>query len=69
MDGAGPDENIRANFQQIGASDHCLDAFVGDFAHLPWREGAFLDAIVSDRTYFNTQCLFNAMEPFHGYQQ
>eukprot|EP00049_Salpingoeca_infusionum_P000571 m.40943 g.40943 ORF g.40943 m.40943 type:complete len:499 (-) comp10485_c0_seq2:129-1625(-) len=47
----GPDENIRANFRQIGSSDKCVDTLVGDFAHLPWRDGLFLDAIVSDPPY------------------
>ena len=45
------DESIRENLQQYGLAQKYLDVMVMDSSHPHWREGPFLDAIITDRKF------------------
>jgi len=45
------DESMAANFHQYGLSSRYLGVVAGDSSRPPWREGPWLDAIITDPPY------------------
>jgi len=45
------DENMAANFHQYGLASRYLGVVAGDSSRPPWRDGAWLDCIITDPPY------------------
>jgi len=45
------DESMVANFEQYGLTSQYLGVIAGDFSKSPWRDGEWLDSVITDPPY------------------